>query len=244
MIQDLKEIFEEKTINYQGKELTFIKKNTILDSQNIILSVQIFLKGNLLRPVLRQELPDNLIKDLMLPINWKKLDEITELQKELEKLKENFFENITKKDYFVSEINSLFFGLVEANNINFLYQLIGLKVNEFGKALGNITLTFPELSLIFASLVNQNPIYKEYLYLLDNNLFLIPITYQNKTICYVCKYNKDCFKVLNSFTLFKQNLKNNYDIIFDSNDKRFLILDDKKFQKEMRKKTKILEGVK
>lgn len=250
MIED---IFEEKKILYEGKEFHFIKKTTVLllneksnNSKNkVILSVQIFLQETLLRPIYKEELPQEIINELMLPNQWK----ITtnNYEDSLYRIKKNFFAN-SKKETFVNEVHSLYYGLIP-NNLYKCFNLIGLKVNEFGKIINHLTLNFSEIPLIYSSLLEKNSNYKSELLLLDNSIILIPIEnkefrHENKILCCVCKMkdmnNKVCFEILNTFTIFIKN--NNYQIILDSNDKRFLVLDDKKFQKEINKKIEKLKG--
>lgn len=252
MIED---IFEEKKILYEGKEFHFIKKTTILvlnkeDNTNtfnnkknhykVVLSIQIFLQDILLRPIYKEELPDKIINELMMPNQWEKTT--NNYEDSLYRIKKNFFAN-SKKETFVNEVHSLYYGLIP-NHVYNCWNLVGLKVNEFGKIINHLTLNFSEIPLIYRSLLEKDLNYKNELFLLENSVILIPIEYQKKVLCCICKmkdeYNKVCFEILNTFTIYLKNKQ--YEIILDSNDKRFLVLDDKKFQKEMNNKIKKLKG--
>lgn len=245
---DIKELLEQKEITYLNKNITFIKKTTILEVNHlnpIILSVQIYIKDKFLRPILKNELPNWIIENLMLQKNWEKVQD-NSLEEELNILKESFFTNVNK-DIFVDEAFSLYYSIMENKKEDEVKQLVGLRINEFGKIIGTQILNFSELPLIMKSLLKKDEKWTENLFLLDNNILLVPITYQNKILFCVCKETiKDtqvCLEVLNSFTLFKDRLSKEYLIILDDKDKRYLILDDKKMKKEMNKKIQKIEGV-
>lgn len=247
---DITELLEKKDITYNDKKITFIKKTTILEVNSkkpIILSIQIYIKDNFLRPILKNELPNSIVEKLMLPNNWQ-IVKNEDFEKELNNLRESFFTNV-ETDTFVGEAFSLYYSVIGKDNkkANAIYQLMGLRINEFGKIIGNQTLSFPEIPLIMKCLLKEKELWKECVFLLDNHILLIPITYRNKILFCICKEKIEntqvCLEILNTFTLFKENFTKEYLIILDDKDKRYLILDDKKMKKEMNKKIQKIEGV-